>query len=328
MDTRFLWQVAGVSVLTLMATLGVVFIFSDHDSEHLAIKSASASADTLWHAPDIHTLDTTAEGRLILYGHDLIVHTATYLGPNGSVQHLTNGMNCQNCHLDAGTKLWGNNYSAVAATYPKYRERSGIIESIYKRINDCMQRSLNGNPLDTASREMQAMQAYILWLGQGIVKGKKVRGSGIKDLPYMDRAADPIAGKAVYTARCQSCHQQDGLGILQPDGHSYQYPPVWGAHSFNAGAGLYRLSRLAGYVKCNMPLGASYDAQQLSDMEAWDVSAYICSQARPAMDLSRDWPHLAAKPVDHPFGPYADTFSEQQHKFGPFGPIAAARAQK
>jgi thiosulfate dehydrogenase len=38
--------------------------------------------------------------------------------------------------------------------------------------------------------------------------------------------------------------------------------------------------------------------------------------------LSKDWPRIAGKPFDHPFGPYADAFSEAQHKLGPFGPIA------
>ncbi|TRZ75539.1 MAG: cytochrome C, partial [Chitinophagaceae bacterium] len=36
----------------------------------------------------------------------------------------------------------------------------------------------------------------------------------------------------------------------------------------------------------------------------------------------------ATKPVDYPFGPYADTFSEQQHKFGPFEPIVLAKKNK
>jgi thiosulfate dehydrogenase len=36
-----------------------------------------------------------------------------YLGPNGSVKKISNGMNCSNCHLDAGTKPWGNNYGSV-----------------------------------------------------------------------------------------------------------------------------------------------------------------------------------------------------------------------
>ena len=116
--------------------------------------------------------------------------------------------------------------------------------------------------------------------------------------------------------------------MLDPDTLSYQYPPLWGTHSYNNGAGLYRLSRLAGYVKSNMPFGASYDAPQLTDEEAWDVAAYINSQPRPVKDLSKDWPKLSGKPFDHPFGPYADTFSEAQHKYGPWGPIAAAKKKQ
>jgi thiosulfate dehydrogenase len=34
------------------------------------------------------------------------------------------------------------------------------------------------------------------------------------------------------------------------------------------------------------------------------------------------------KPFDHPFGPYADNFTEAQHKFGPFKPIVAAQKKK
>ena len=70
-----------------------------------------------------------------------------------------------------------------------------------------------------------------------------------------------------------------------------------------------------------MPLGATYERPQLTDEEAWDVAAYINSQPRPAIDISRDWPNIAGNPFDHPFGPYTDPFSEQQHKYGPFKPI-------
>ena len=38
-------------------------------------------------------------------------------------------------------------------------------------------------------------------------------------------------------------------------------------------------------------------------------------------DLSKDWPKISKKPFDHPFGPYVDPFSEEQHKFGPYKPI-------
>ncbi len=67
-----------------------------------------------------------------------------------------------------------------------------------------------------------------------------------------------------------------------------------------------------------MPLGATYNHPLLTDEEAWDIAAFVNSQPRPAIDLSKDWPDIAAKPVDFPFGPYTDTFSEAQHKYGPF----------
>jgi thiosulfate dehydrogenase len=74
-----------------------------------------------------------------------------------------------------------------------------------------------------------------------------------------------------------------------------------------------------------MPNGTTYDNPVLTDEEAWDVAAYINSLPRATRKFSNDWPDLGAKPIDHPFGPYADAFSEVQHKYGPFQPISAAR---
>jgi thiosulfate dehydrogenase len=74
-----------------------------------------------------------------------------------------------------------------------------------------------------------------------------------------------------------------------------------------------------------MPLGVSYPESQLTDEEAWDVAAYINSMPRPSKDLSKDWPDISKKPLDHPFGPFADGFDEKQHKFGPFKPIKEKR---
>jgi thiosulfate dehydrogenase len=98
---------------------------------------------------------------------------------------------------------------------------------------------------------------------------------------------------------------------------------LWGPLSYNDAAGLYRLSNFAGYVKYNMPLGARHDAPVLTDEEAWDVAAYVNSRPRPHKNVPSDWPDVRKKPFDHPFGPYADRYSERQHKFGPFGPLKA-----
>jgi thiosulfate dehydrogenase len=281
-----------------------------------------------WKAPNPQGLAAGPEKELVLYGQDLIAHTAKYLGPSGSVAQITNGLNCQNCHLDAGTRVYGNNYGSVASTYPKFRARSGAEEDIFKRVNDCFERSLNGAPLAEDSREMQAIKAYITFLGTNVPKGTKAEGSGLKDVPFLDRAADPVKGKEVYTAKCQSCHQPNGEGTLRPDGTEYIYPPLWGLHSYNDAAGLYRISNFAKYAKYNMPLGATHFNAQLTDEEAWDVAAFVNTQPRPHKSAPRDWPDISKKPIDHPFGPFADSFDEKQHKFGPWKPIQEFYATK
>lgn len=285
-----------------------------------------------WVAPSLYSDGSEGFDRQqLIYGQDIIANTAFYFGPNGRVAPLTNGMNCQNCHLQSGTQAWGNNYGAVFSTYPTFRDRSGSVETIPKRVNDCFERSLNGQAIDTNGKEMQAILAYIKWLGKDVKKGEKPKGSGITELPYMDRAADPQKGALVYASNCQSCHGANGEGVPNANQVGYVYPPLWGAHSYNSGAGLFRLSRFAGYVKDNMPFEkATHQLPSLTDAEAWDVAAFVNSRPRPSKDLSSDWPDVSKKPIDHPFGPYADGFTEQQHKFGPFKPIAEARrkAQK
>lgn len=278
-----------------------------------------------WQAPTEEEMSKQSNAAQLFYGKDLIVHTANFLGPKGSVAHITNGMNCQNCHLKAGTQPWGNNYGAVASTYPKYRARSGAVEDIYKRVSDCFERSLNGTAPVKGSKEMEAIVAYINYIGSNVKKGEKAKASGIYELPLLDRAADPQKGKMLYANKCVSCHQTDGSGVLAADGKSYTFPPLWGKNSYNQGAGLYRISRFAGYIKANMPQGASWESPQLTDEEAWDIAAYVNQMPRPSKDLSKDWPKIAEKNIDHPFGPYADGFSESQHKFGPFKPIKAAK---
>ncbi len=323
---------SGLIFISSILLLGLVYTYlfgipNFTSQEEPFIKKQVAKTDTnfvqLWTAPAewrITKLEPE-EQKLVKYGKELIAHTSEYLGPKGSVAHISNGMNCQNCHLNVGTQPWGNNYFAVQANYPKFRERSGSVENQVKRINDCFERSLNGKGLDSTSREMKAILAYIKWIGSDVPKKTMPRGAGIFKIKGLKRANDAEKGRAVYLEKCQSCHQANGEGVLAENGKSYTYPPLWGKNSYNHGAGLYRISNFAGYVKYNMPQGATYERPQLSDEEAWDLGAYINSQPRPSKDLSTDWPNIEGKPFDHPFGPYADPFSEKQHKYGPYKPI-------
>lgn len=315
-------------LVLLFLAIGIVFTHEiiQWKKHHSALSSLMVE-DSSWQAPSMYLdiISDEKEREQVSYGEELISHTAEYLGPQGSVLHLSNGMNCQNCHLDAGTRSWGNNYGAVAANYPKFRERSGQVETIPKRVNDCFERSLNGNTLDTDSREMKAIIAYMKWLGKEVKKGTKPLGSGIEKLPFPDRAADPEKGRIVFMNQCSSCHGSNGEGQMNAGNKSFATPPLWGSHSYNDGAGLFRLSSFAGFVKNNMPYNqASHHKTVLTNEQAWDVAAFVNSQPRPHKDQKNDWPDISKKPVDFPFGPYADSFPASQHKYGPFNPIVVA----
>jgi thiosulfate dehydrogenase len=321
---KFIVWLLGTSVflvLLLLAHYTEIFNFKENKVVEETPKKPFKKQKPVWKLISMDAVVHEKDPELVKYGRDLIANTAYYLGPKGKVSHQSNGMNCQNCHLEAGSKVWGNNYGAVAATYPKFRERSGTKESIIKRVNDCIERSLNGKGLDSNSREMRAIVSYIKFIGQYVPKDSIPEGTGIWKLKFMNRAADASNGQIAYEQKCVNCHGKNGEGIKNSDGIVYTYPPLWGQYSYNIGAGLFRLSRLAGYIKTNMPFGATYENPQLTDEEAWDIAAYINSRPRPSKDLSKDWPKISGKPIDHPFGPYADTFSEEQHKFGPFKPI-------
>ncbi|MFM7154864.1 MAG: c-type cytochrome [Bacteroidota bacterium] len=323
----------GILLLITLSVVTAIRMLNERNRESEAIRAAVwpvYNPETVWKAPNISLAETDEDAGLIAYGRDLIAHTQDYFGPSGLVRpDAINGLNCQSCHLDAGSRPFGNNYFAVASTYPQLRARSGSLETIPKRVNDCFQRSLNGQPLDSTSREMKAIIAYMRWLGTGVPKDAKPRGTGLPEVPFLERPASPELGREVYVNKCASCHGADGQGLPIPPEGTRHYPPLWGEKSYNQGAGLFRLSRLAGYVKANMPFGATYDNPQLTDEEAWDVAAYINTQPRPEHPfLATDWPDISKKPYDHPFGPYRDSFPEVQHKYGPFKSVVAFYKKK
>jgi thiosulfate dehydrogenase len=315
------WQ--AISALLLLIIL--FWVWRIEKTSKPANKNLQSDAvsikEPLWTAPDSNSIPHTDSGELIRYGKKLISSTSRYFGQQGSINHSTNGMNCQNCHLNAGTKAFGGSFGSVAAVFPRFSERRGSFETINQRITDCFERSMNGTAPDSNSLEMKAMKAYISWVGKDVEKGKKPRGTGLELLAYIQRPADPERGKQLYIQKCQLCHGSQGEG--KPDSSSgYLYPPLWGDHSYNNSAGLYRLTKFAGFIKDNMPYGSSYINEQLSNEEAWDLAAFVNSQPRPLKKFKQDWPNVSLKPADVPEGPFPDSFPSVQHKYGPFTPIA------
>jgi thiosulfate dehydrogenase len=301
--------------------------------------SHSAQAQTatqkIWTVPEVGALPSDSYGLQVRRGRDLITATYAHIGPevaDPAKRFAGNNLACSNCHLMAGTKKFGLPIFGLYDLFPQYSSRLGAEITIEDRVNSCMQRSLNGRPLPQDSEEMQAIVAYIKFLSSGVAPGEKLPGLGTGAMPELKRAADPARGKKIYASACLACHNTDGSGIrrsLPTTDLGYMVPPLWGPDSFNDGAGMARLITAANFVHFNMPHGVDYLNPRLSVEQAWDVAAYVVSQPRPVKaGLDKDFPDLWKKPVDAAYGPYADGFSERQHKYGPFAPIRAAIAKQ
>lgn len=253
------------------------------------------------------------------YGDRLIAHTTEYLG-----RFINSQLACAACHLKAGQEPGSLSLTEAIGHYPRNSPRTGGRETIEDRINVCVMRNENGRALPVDSPEMKAMVAWLRF----IAAEYDATGASERE-PHAppafktpNRAANLDAGKDVFDRRCASCHGENGAGLpasTKPlDG--YVFPPLWGANSFNDGAGMHRVLTAAAFIKAKMPAGKA----DLTDDEAFDVAAYINAKPRPEMaNLDRDYPDRTLKPIDTPYGPYADPFPIAQHRFGPFPPIDA-----
>jgi thiosulfate dehydrogenase len=296
--------------------------------------NAQTPASTIWTVPEVGALPNDAFGSQVRRGRDLITATYAHIGPevsDAAKRFAGNNLACSNCHLEAGTKKFGLPIFGLFELFPQYSARLGAEITIEDRVNSCMMRSMNGRELPNDSAEMQAIVAYIKFLSSGVRPRQILPGLGAGAMPELKRAADPVRGEAIYGNSCQACHNTDGSGIrrsLPTTDLGYMMPPLWGPDSFNDGAGMARLITAANFLHFNMPHGADYLNPQLSVEQAWDVAAFVVSKPRPKKaGLDKDFPDLLRKPVDTPYGPYADGFSERQHKYGPFAPIRAAIAK-
>jgi len=283
-----------------------------------------------WSVPDVDALPEDAWGKTVRYGRDLITKTYALIGPevaDPAKRFAGNNLACGSCHLEAGTKRFGLPFQGVYADFPNYRARSGSVGTIEDRIEGCMTRSMNGKPLPPLGAEMTAMVAYMKFLSDGRLVGAATPGRGPGAMPELDRAADPAHGREVFAQNCAACHGADGQGQRAGavgEAQGYTFPPLWGPDSFNDGAGMDRLSAAANFIHSNMPNGITWGAPALSAEDGWDVAAFVQAQPRPHKDkLEQDYPVRLERPVDSGFGPYADGFSQDQHRLGPFAPIRA-----
>jgi thiosulfate dehydrogenase len=194
-------------------------------------------------------------------------------------------LRCVSCHLDEGRRPGAVPFTGVYARFPQYRSRSGTVQTLEERINGCFERSLNGRPLPVDGRDMHDIVSYMAVLSVGIRVGDSVAGQGVARLA--PRPAEPARGQQVFAAECSRCHGADGAGTPLA-------PALWGAASYNIGAGMARLYTAAAFIQRNMPHDR---AGTLTEQQAFDVAAYINTRPRPDFapkDL--DWPNGDAPP--------------------------------
>ena len=231
-------------------------------------------------ATDAEASTETELDKVIALGREIVLHTGTH---PLSKQYVGNDLACTSCHLEAGTDPQAASFIGVATAYPAWSPREQRVITLEDRVLNCFMRSMNGTRPPNGSKVSVAMTAYIASLSQGqAMKMNHEKPLGPRHVPTLniDMATGDLArGRELYANECAYCHGDAGEG--SDDG-----PPVWGAKSYNHGAGLSRVPKLASWLKVAMPLGDPY----LTDQQALDIATYVNSKPRPEFKLQDHLP--------------------------------------
>lgn len=306
-------------LLILIGIIGfsVLWLSCSQSNAHSQVKQA----DTILF--DTANLLKTPFGEAVLYGRQLMMNTALYIGPKGTNgQYLGNNMSCTNCHQEGGLKPGSFSLVKSQDEYPQYRAREAKILSLSDRVNNCINRPMNGKSLPYDSKEMIALLCYLKWINDKWGKDERFNRDSHNSLVLTSKAANPDTGALLYKENCSRCHGNTGEGVLNNNQDGYVYPPLWGNQSYQAGSSMYRVIKMAGWLKGNMPYDkATPDKPFLSDQQALDIAAFINDDrihSRPHAVGTIDYPDKFTKPVDYGVAPFVDTFAAAQHKFGPY----------
>ncbi len=210
-------------------------------------------------------------GDLVRKGEQIFTDTAEHAGA-----YVGNDLKCSNCHLDAGRYEKTAPMRAAWPMYPAYRSKNDHVNDFAERLQGCFLYSMNGKAPPRGGEVIQALESYSYWLAQGTRTGEKLPSKGFPAIADPQQPPSYERGEAVYNDSCAFCHGADGQGQLAGDG-STGFPPLWGARSYNWGAGMHQVDKAARFIKAAMPLSKP----NLTDQQAWDVALYINSQERP-----------------------------------------------
>jgi thiosulfate dehydrogenase len=243
--------------------------------------SARTEATALpFRVPDESEIKDSITLKSIRRGRALIHNTRDSLP-----QNAVSALSCANCHFSDGTVANAMPLVGAYSRFPQYRARSGHVDLLEDRINDCFKRSLNGKPLASESRDMRDIVTYIAFLSRGYPPGTEMQGQSVPKLDPL--VGDTARGRQVFATNCVACHGADGNGTAAG-------PPLWGARSYNIGAGMARVRSAAAFIHHLMPRDRP---GTLTPQQAFDVATYINTRPRPDFrGKERDWPHGGAPP--------------------------------
>jgi len=210
-------------------------------------------------------------GEVVRQGERIFRDPARY-----AAAFVGNGLHCSNCHLDAGRLAGASPMWAAYVAYPAWRSKNGHVNSFEERLQGCFRYSMNGKVPPLGDPVLVALEAYSFFLARGAPVGAEMAGRGFPKLPPPQQPADRARGAAVYGQRCAACHGAQGEG--RSSGGQVLFPALWGAQSYNWGAGMGSVDHAASFIRANMPLG---QGGTLSVQQAWDVATYVDSQVRP-----------------------------------------------
>lgn len=265
---RFRWPTVVLMSLTITLYLATVVAGLQVKDLSMYKNPIQSRAGMAWTPPSESSIPNDPHGDSIRRGALLFDETPLY------ADRFTRAkVSCSSCHAAGGMQPFASPVVGLPALFPMYNARAGHVIGLEDRIEECFVRSENGAPIDYKGPQMRALVDYINWLSTPEPGHRRFYGRGLVSLP--DLKPDAARGAAIYAAQCAGCHGQHG------EGKPPLFPPVWGPDSFNDGAGIDGIPKMAAFVQHNMPQNRM---GILSPQEAYDVAAFLHAQPRPTFD--------------------------------------------